>query len=102
MRLASAFTSVLAATTPTTATSTTTTTTGLTQAEKNILFPHHTLVGQWLADLRDFASSWLPLFFIVVLGFTAFLLWRLLGSMPRTKPQNMATKGSSTSTSRRK
>src|SRR5580765_5578940 len=65
---------------------------------KSLIAPHHSLVGQWAADLQHFASDWLPVFFVLVLGVTAWLLWRLVGSMPRTKPQNMATKGSSTTT----
>ena len=92
MRLASAFTSILAATTPAT-TATTTTPTPATYVP-----PHTSLISQWLTDFRDFATAWLPVFFILVLGFTAYLLWKLMGSMPRTKPQNMATKGSSTTT----
>jgi cell division protease FtsH len=101
MRLASALTFALTATTttPTSPTSTTSTDpSGLTQAQLNLLAPHHSLIGGWLTAFRDFASAWLPVFFIVVLGFTAYLLWRLMGSMPRTKPQNMATKGSSSTT----
>src|SRR6478752_6005437 len=89
MRLASAFTTLLAATT---------TTTTSTTAPPAYVPPHQSLISQWLADIRDFATQWLPVFFILVLGFTAFLLCRLMGSMPRTKPQNMATKGSSTTT----
>ena len=60
--------------------------------------PHHSLVGGWFYDVLGFANTWLPLFFVLVLGMTAWLLWRVAGSMPRTKPQNMATKGSSTTT----
>jgi cell division protease FtsH len=80
---------------------TTTTTTnpgGLTPYEKNLLFPHHTLVGQWLHDIAGYASTYLPVFFILILTVTAWLLWRMAGAMPRTKPKNMATKGSSTTT----
>jgi cell division protease FtsH len=93
MRLASAPPPV-----PGTTTATTTNPSGLTPAERNILFPHHTLVGQWLHDFLNFATTWLPVFFILVLGVTAWLLWKVAGSMPRTKPQNMATKGSSSVT----
>src|SRR5580765_2525578 len=65
---------------------------------KSLIAPHHSLVGQWAADLQHFASDWLPLVFVLVLIVTVWLLWKLAGSMPRTKPQNMATKGSSTTT----
>jgi len=97
MRLANALLSAHAAT-GTTTTTTSTNPAGLTPAEQSLLFPHHTLVGQWLHDLANTASTYLPIFFVLVLGVTAWLLWRLVGSMPRTKPQNMATKGSSTTT----
>src|SRR4051812_27604021 len=69
------------------------------QAENQALVgPHHSLVGQWAYDVLNFASTWLPLLFALVLIVTAYLLWKLAGSMPRTKPQNMATQGSSTTT----
>jgi cell division protease FtsH len=70
----------------------------LAAALNSIANPHHSMVGAWLDSFKQFATDWLPVFFVLVLGFTAFLLWRLLGSMPRTKPQNMATKGSSSTT----
>jgi len=65
---------------------------------KSIAEPHHTLVGQWLHDALSFVETWYPLFFVCVVIFVIYLLWRLLETMPRTKPQNMATKGSSTTT----
>ena len=77
---------------------TTTTPTVLTPEQQNLLFPHHTLVGGWFHALLDFAQTWLPLFFVAILIITAWLLWRVAGSMPRTKPKNMATKGSSSVT----
>jgi cell division protease FtsH len=70
----------------------------LQAANAALVGPHHSLVGQWLDSFKSFASDWLPVFFIVVLVVTAYLLWRLVGTMPRTKPQNMATKGSSSTT----
>ena len=60
--------------------------------------PHHTLVGQWLHDFLNFATTWLPVFFLLILGITAWLLWKAVGLMPRTKPANLATKGNSTTT----
>jgi cell division protease FtsH len=71
---------------------------GLQAANQAIVDPHRTLVGQWAHALQNFATAWLPVFFIVALAFTVYLLWRFLGTMPRTKPQNMATKGSSSVT----
>src|SRR5690349_1809669 len=94
MRLASAMASLLAATTTTTPT----TPTSHTVTINDQTVAHHTMVGQWLADFRDFATAWLPVFFVLALAFTCYLLWKLLGTMPRTKPQNMATKGASSTT----
>ena len=96
MRLAHALSTLHTATTTTT--STTTTPNGLTPAERALLFPHRSLVGQVIHDVQSFATAWLPVFFIVALAFTVYLLWKFLGTMPRTKPQNMATKGTSSVT----
>jgi cell division protease FtsH len=102
MRLAHALFTAPGTTTTATTTATTSTTStnpnGLTPAEQNLLFPHHTMIGQFLHDLAGYASTFLPVFFILILSVTAWLLWRMAGAMPRTKPQNMATKGSSTTT----
>ncbi len=65
---------------------------------KAIAEPHHTAVGQFFHDLAGYASTYLPIFFVLILTITAYLLWKMAGSMPRTKPKNMATKGSSTTT----
>jgi len=63
-----------------------------------LISPHHTMVGQWLHDLLSFVETWLPIFFVLILVFVGWVLWKVAGSMPRTKPQNMATKGSSSTT----
>ena len=63
-----------------------------------LISPHHTMVGQWLHDLLGFVETWLPIFFVLILVFVGWVLWKVAGSMPRTKPQNMATKGSSSTT----
>ncbi len=94
MRLADAFASAVTTTTATTSTNSS----GLTPAEQKLLFPHHTLVGQWFHDAVNFASTVLPLFFVLVLIVALWLLWKVAGSMPRTKPANMATKGTSSTT----
>ena len=70
----------------------------LAAALKSIAEPHHSFVGQVFHDAISYASLVLPLVFVLVLIVTVWLLWRLAGSMPRTKPQNMATKGSSSTT----
>jgi cell division protease FtsH len=55
-----------------------------------LLTPHHTLVGQWLHDVLNIATTWLPLAFLLILVLTAWLLWRMAGMMPRIKPLNLA------------
>jgi cell division protease FtsH len=60
--------------------------------------PHHTLVGQWLHDFLNFATTWLPVFFVLILALTAWLLWRMVGMMPRIKPVNLARKSSDETT----
>ncbi len=64
----------------------------------SIAAPHHTLVGQWLHDLLNFVTSWFEVFLLVFFAITVWLLWKFIATMPRTKPQNMATKGTSTTT----
>ena len=70
----------------------------LQAANKSLVGPHHTLVGHWLYGFLGFVETWLPIFFVLILVFVGWVLWKVAGSMPRTKPQNMATKGSSTTT----
>src|SRR6478672_5843359 len=56
------------------------------------------MVGDWFQRAADFATTWLPLAFFVVIALTAWLLWRTAGMMPRVKPANMIT-GAKTTTS---
>src|SRR5213083_607855 len=56
------------------------------------------MVGNWFHAAADFATTWLPLAFFVVIGLTAWLLWKTAGMMPRVKPANM-TRGAKSSTS---
>jgi cell division protease FtsH len=60
--------------------------------------PHHTLVGLWLHDVLNFATTWLPVFFVLVLAMTAWLLWKMVGMMPRVKPLNLAQQANSQTT----
>jgi cell division protease FtsH len=53
------------------------------------------MVGNWFHAAADFATTWLPLAFFVILALTAWLLWKTVGMMPRIKPQNQATKAKS-------
>ncbi|HKN63347.1 MAG TPA: AAA family ATPase [Gaiellaceae bacterium] len=55
-------------------------------------------MGHWFHAAADFATTWLPLGFFVVIALTAWLLWRTAGMMPRVKPASMVT-GAKTSTS---
>src|SRR5262249_27385379 len=56
------------------------------------------MVGHWFNELNSFASNWLPLFMALVFVFIAWVLWKTLGMMPRTKPASM-TVGAKTATS---
>src|SRR5436853_103357 len=56
------------------------------------------MVGHWFHAAADFATTWLPLAFFVVIALTAWLLWRTAGMMPRVKPANMV-QGAKSSTS---
>ena len=50
------------------------------------------MVGNWFHDAANFAVTWLPLAFFLMLVLLAWLLWRTVGMMPRTKPVNLAEK----------
>src|SRR6201987_1446642 len=54
------------------------------------------MVGHWFHAAADFATTWLPLAFFVIIALTAWLLWRTAGMMPRVKPANMAVGAKST------
>jgi cell division protease FtsH len=47
------------------------------------------MVGHWFHALNDFATTWLPVAFLLLLVFMAWLLWRTVGMMPRTRPANL-------------
>src|SRR6184192_185087 len=53
------------------------------------------MVAHWFHWLADFATTWLPLAFFVVIALTAWLLWRTAGMMPRVKPQHQGSKAKS-------
>src|SRR5438477_667459 len=48
------------------------------------------MVGHWLHAAADFATTWLPLAFLVILALTGWLLWKTVGMMPRVKPANLS------------
>ncbi|MFN2628109.1 MAG: ATP-dependent zinc metalloprotease FtsH [Gaiellaceae bacterium] len=55
-------------------------------------------VGRWLHDTGNFALTWLPLGFFLLMAFVVFILWRTLQSMPRIKPTHVeANSGSAVS-----
>jgi cell division protease FtsH len=56
------------------------------------------MVGHWFHAAADFATTWLPLAFFVLVVFMAWVLWKTVGMMPRTTPANL-TKGSRSQTS---
>src|SRR5213075_3285935 len=56
------------------------------------------MVGNWFHAAADFATTWLPLAFFVVIGLTAWLLWKTAGMMPRVKPANMVQGAKSSTT----
>jgi len=48
------------------------------------------MVGHWFHTAADFATTWLPLAFFAMLVLMAWLLWKTVGMMPRTKPANLS------------
>jgi cell division protease FtsH len=56
------------------------------------------MVGNWFHSAADFATTWLPLAFFLLVVFMAWVLWKTVGMMPRTTPANL-TKGTRSQTS---
>jgi cell division protease FtsH len=44
------------------------------------------MVGHWFHWLSDFATTWLPLAFFLLVIVMVWLLWKTVGMMPRVKP----------------
>ena len=55
------------------------------------------MVGDWFQSAADFATTWLPLAFFLLVAFMAWVLWKTVGMMPRTTPANL-TKGTKSQT----
>src|SRR5215469_5637735 len=55
------------------------------------------MVGDWFHAAADFATTWLPLAFFLLIVVMVWLLWKTVGMMPRTSPANM-TQGSRSQT----
>jgi len=56
------------------------------------------MVGHWFHAAGDFALTWLPLAFFLLVLVMVWLLWRTVGMMPRVKPANL-THGAKSETS---
>jgi cell division protease FtsH len=56
------------------------------------------MVGDWFHAAADFATTWLPLAFFVILILTAWLLWKTVGMMPRVKPTHLDSRSKSSVT----
>jgi cell division protease FtsH len=48
------------------------------------------MVSDWLHSAADFATTWLPLAFFVLIIFMVWILWKTVGMMPRVKPADMS------------
>src|SRR6201982_1418233 len=46
------------------------------------------MVGHWFHAAADFATTWLPLAFFLLVVVMCWLLWKTVGMMPRTTPAN--------------
>src|SRR3954469_2185610 len=53
------------------------------------------MVGDWFQTAADFATNWLPLAFFAILVLTAWLLWKTVGMMPRTRPMHLDARAKS-------
>src|SRR5690349_10905034 len=53
------------------------------------------MVSDWFQQAADFATTWLPLAFFGILVMTAWLLWKTVGMMPRTRPSHIDSKSKS-------
>jgi cell division protease FtsH len=56
------------------------------------------MVGDWFHTASDFATQWLPLAFFAILVLTAWLLWKTVGMMPRTRPAHIDSRAKSSVT----
>src|SRR5712671_6962495 len=56
------------------------------------------MVGNWFHQAANFASTWLPLAFFMILVLTAWLLWKTVGMMPRVRPTRVDSRSKSSVT----
>ena len=57
-----------------------------------------TMVASFGSFARDFAVTWLPVAFFVLMAFVVYLLWRTVKLMPRVKPTEISPGSSSSVT----
>ena len=55
------------------------------------------MISHWFHAANDFAQYWLPLAFFAVLILTLWLLWKMVGMLPRVKPARSTRARSRTS-----
>jgi cell division protease FtsH len=48
------------------------------------------MVGNWFHAAADFATTWLPLAFFLLILVMAWLLWKTVGMMPSVKPADLS------------
>ncbi|MGZ4390034.1 MAG: AAA family ATPase, partial [Gaiellaceae bacterium] len=53
------------------------------------------MIGHWFHVANNFAVYWLPLAFFVILVVTAWLLWKMVGMLPRVKPTTVDSRAKS-------
>jgi cell division protease FtsH len=53
------------------------------------------MISHWLHAANDFAQYWLPLAFFVILVLTSWLLWKMVGMLPRVKPTTVDSRAKS-------
>src|SRR6201989_3322829 len=56
------------------------------------------MVAHWFHAAADFATTWLPLAFFLLIIVMCWLLWKTVGMMPRTTPANMIQGAKTTTT----
>src|ERR1022692_798957 len=53
------------------------------------------MISHWLHAANNFAQYWLPLAFFAVLILTLWLLWKMVGMLPRVKPATVDSRSKS-------
>ena len=53
------------------------------------------MISHWFHAANDFAQYWLPLAFFAMLVLTLWLLWKMVGMLPRVKPATVDSRSKS-------